>query len=175
MPKRYLGEWSDRWNNIFTSFSFEISTWMVKEMTHLKSWTERISVNSLSPASAAGWFFAWFEGRHLAFFAQGQSCSRWLFHDGFSTKKKGSFWGQNKSFLTQWSNRLHRADLFWMNFLRDLVDIILHWTESSFLTELLLVLPDSPFSYSRHPGLKTEIWSSTWAEMKNEKTVRNSK
>lgn len=98
MPKRHLGEWSDRWNNIFTLFSFEISTWMVKEMTHLKSWTERISVNSLSPASAAGWFFAWFEGRHLAFFAQGQSCSRWLFHDGFSTKKKGSFWGQISPF-----------------------------------------------------------------------------
>lgn len=87
MPKRHLGEWSDRWNNIFTSFSFEISTWMVKEMTHLKSWTERISVNSLSPASAAGWLFAWFEGRHLAFFRTRAV----LFTMAFPRKKRDRF------------------------------------------------------------------------------------
>ena len=77
MSKRHLVEGCDRWNSIFTSISFAISTWMSKEMS-CKNFRKQTST-SLSRRL----FVIWFEGHSLAFSLNGS-----LVHDEISAKKK---------------------------------------------------------------------------------------
>ena len=75
MSESHLVESSDRWNNIFTSISSEISIWMLEEMSHIGSSPTGIWGNTLRPASlTASRLFSWFEGHLLAFLIQGQPC-----------------------------------------------------------------------------------------------------
>ena len=74
MSERHLVESSDRWNNMLTSISSEISIWMLEEMSHIGSSPTRIWGNTLRPALTASRLFSWFEGHLLAFLIQGQPC-----------------------------------------------------------------------------------------------------
>ena len=73
VSKRRLVGGSDRWNDISTSISSAISTWMLNEISSIRSNSTWISGNTLRPTLAADCLFAWFEGHLLAFFTQGQS------------------------------------------------------------------------------------------------------
>ena len=91
-----------------------------KEMSRIRSSSARISENT--PVV----FFAWYEGRPLAFFTRGQSCSQWDVH-------KRILWSGNNFWLIwvfpdsiKYSFVIAcRADPSGMNFLKVLVDIIL--------------------------------------------------
>ena len=56
MPERHPVEGSNRWNNIFTSISSAISTWILMEMSCTRCSSTRISGNTctLRPALTAG-------------------------------------------------------------------------------------------------------------------------
>lgn len=74
-----LVESSNQWNYIFNTISSAISTWMLKEMSRIRGSNAIISGNTLRPALAASFFFAWSAGRPLSHKVS-------LVHDDLSSK-----------------------------------------------------------------------------------------
>ena len=74
-----LVESSNQWNYIFNTISSAISTWMLKEMSRIRGSNAIISGNTLRPALAASFFFAWSEGHPLSHKVS-------LVHDELSSK-----------------------------------------------------------------------------------------